>query len=48
MAKVHFLNVGQGDCCMIEHVSGRTTLVDISKGNLSETDRRSTALFEQL
>jgi hypothetical protein len=48
MARVHFLNVGQGDCCIIEHVSRRTTLVDICKGNLSEADQRSAALIEQI
>src|SRR6266498_1409280 len=48
MAKVHFLNVGKGDCCVIEHVSGRTTMIDISKGNLSPGRRASAALLEEI
>jgi beta-lactamase superfamily II metal-dependent hydrolase len=35
MSTVHFLNVGKGDCTLIEHNSGRDTLIDICKGNLS-------------
>ena len=34
MPKIHFLNVGQGDCIVIEHVSERTTVFDISAGNI--------------
>ena len=34
MPKIHFLNVKQGDCIIIEHVSGRVTLFDISAGNI--------------
>lgn len=33
MSRVHFLNVGQGDCTLIQHNSGRTSLIDICKGN---------------
>lgn len=32
MIKVHFLNVGHGDCTIVEHASGRLTLVDINNG----------------
>jgi competence protein ComEC len=35
MSTVHFLNVGKGDCTLIEHNSGRKSLIDICKGNLS-------------
>lgn len=35
MSTVHFLNVGKGDCTLIEHNSGHDTLIDICKGNLS-------------
>lgn len=28
--KVHFLNVGHGDCTIIEHESGRLTMIDIN------------------
>ena len=33
MSTVHFLNVGKGDCTFIQHNSGRTSLIDICKGN---------------
>jgi competence protein ComEC len=33
MSTVHFLNVGKGDCTLIQHNSGRCSLIDICKGN---------------
>ncbi len=33
MAKVHLLKVGDGDCTIIEHASGRVTVIDICGGN---------------
>lgn len=33
MLKVHFLNVGHGDCTVIEHPSGRVTVIDINNGS---------------
>ncbi len=35
MATIHFLNVGEGDCILIQHNSGRVSMIDISCGNLS-------------
>lgn len=32
MSKVHFLNVGHGDCTVIEHDSGRLSVIDINNG----------------
>lgn len=32
MLKVHFLNVGNGDCTIIEHESGNLTMIDINNG----------------
>ncbi len=32
MAIIHFLNVLEGDCNIIQHDSGRTTVIDISNG----------------
>ena len=32
MALIHFLNVLEGDCNIIQHDSGRTTVIDISNG----------------
>lgn len=31
MGIFHFLDVGQGDCSIIEHVSGRVTMIDVCK-----------------
>jgi beta-lactamase superfamily II metal-dependent hydrolase len=33
MTSLHFLNVGKGDCTLIQHDSGRWTMVDICGGN---------------
>jgi competence protein ComEC len=30
MLRVHFLNVGHGDCTIIEHPSGRLTMIDVN------------------
>ena len=30
MLRVHFLNVGNGDCTIISHPSGRLTMIDIN------------------
>ena len=30
MARIHFLNVKEGDCSIIEHISGHTTVIDVS------------------
>ena len=34
MTKIHFLNVNEGDCIVLEHDSGRTTVFDICAGNI--------------
>lgn len=48
MAKVHFLNVNQGDCIIIQHDSGRTTMFDICAGNIDRQERTLTeALAKQ-
>jgi competence protein ComEC len=31
MPTIHYLNVGQGDCSIIQHGSGRVTMVDVNK-----------------
>jgi len=42
--KIHFLNVGHGDCTIIEHDSGRITMVDINNGeSLDETSAQEIA-----
>ena len=30
MLRVHFLNVGHGDCTIIKHPSGRLTMIDLN------------------
>lgn len=44
-SRLHFLNVGQGDCIVIEHASGRLTVNDICSGNKKQ--KSETALFEK-
>lgn len=36
MGIIHFLNVNNGDCSIIEHNSGRMTVIDICNGNSEE------------
>lgn len=49
MAKIHFLNVDEGDCSIIEHDNGKITMIDICCGNIeggenmSETFSKSSA-----
>lgn len=33
MEELHFLNVNNGDCTLIQHASGRITVIDICNGN---------------
>jgi competence protein ComEC len=40
MTKVHFLNVGHGDCTIIEHPSGRITMLDICNAKSLDDDSR--------
>ena len=35
MAKIHFLNVDEGDCSIIQHDNGNVTMIDICCGNIS-------------
>lgn len=43
MPSVHLLNVSPGDCSIIRHGSGRTTVIDICDGNLEEEEELSKA-----
>jgi beta-lactamase superfamily II metal-dependent hydrolase len=36
--RIHFLNVGHGDCTIIEHHSGRVTMIDINNGDDYDAD----------
>lgn len=41
---IHFLNVGHGDCTIIEHPSGRITMIDINNlKSLTESDKQALA-----
>lgn len=46
MSKVHFLNVGVGDCILLEHASGRVSMYDICGGNRDRREARMKALRE--
>lgn len=41
MFRIHFLNVGQGDCTIIEHPSGRTTMIDINNGDDYDSESKN-------
>ena len=38
MVKIHFLDVGEGDCTVIEHETGRVSVIDICKGNTNPVE----------
>ncbi|SRR6266480_1389851 len=46
MASVHFLNVKPGDCTIIRHSSGRTSMIDICDGNTEPPSPLLKALME--
>ncbi|MEU2901195.1 ComEC/Rec2 family competence protein [Streptomyces sp. NPDC001273] len=49
MLKIHFLNVGHGDCTIIELLSGRLMMIDINNSKkLPEDDARALAAHEGL
>lgn len=45
MGVVHFLNVNDGDCSIIQHVSGRVTMIDICNGNMEEETLTESGIF---
>jgi competence protein ComEC len=46
MLRVHFLNVGHGDCTIIEHPSGRITMIDVNNGDELDDSSQSEVLSE--
>ncbi len=46
MLRVHFLNVGHGDCTIISHHSGRLTMVDINNSQDYDSDSFNEVLAE--
>src|ERR1700730_4748655 len=47
MLRVHFLNVGHGDCTIIEHHSGRLTMIDINNSQEYDTESFGEVLAEE-
>ena len=47
MSSVHFLNVRQGDCILLRHNSGRSTLYDICAGNIPR-ETQAQSIMEKL
>lgn len=41
MLKIHFLNVGHGDCTIIEFPSGRTTMIDINNSKIVDEETKN-------
>jgi len=39
--RIHFLNVGHGDCTIIEHESDRLTMIDINNGSMLDSESAS-------
>jgi competence protein ComEC len=46
--KVHFLNAQKGDCIILEHGSGRVTVIDICCGNLTKVDHEIAEMMKAL
>jgi len=46
MLRIHFLNVGHGDCTIVEHPSGRLTMIDINNGDELDDSSQSEILNE--
>ena len=38
MPTIHFLNVKEGDCSVIEHISGHVSVIDVCNGKPNESD----------
>lgn len=47
MAKIHFLNVDEGDCSIIQHDNGHVTMIDICCGNIKEEPRSFEAFIKE-
>ena len=45
MPRIHFLNVNQGDCIVLEHNSGRMTVFDICAGNIERQPRMTSSVL---
>ena len=48
MAKVHFLNVNEGDCSIIQHDNGHVTMIDVCNASESEQElNKSVTTFSE-
>jgi hypothetical protein len=47
MLRVHFLNVGQGDCTIIKHPSGRLTMIDVNNSQDFDAETFAEELEEE-
>ena len=47
MGVVHFLNVNEGDCTWIQHLSGHNTVIDVSSGNADVNLNQVFKIYEQ-
>ncbi len=48
MLRVHFLNVGHGDCTIIEHPSGRLTMVDINNSQSYDDETKRALVLDEI
>lgn len=48
MAKIHFLNVDEGDCSIVQHDDGKVTMIDICCGNIEEQVLDSTTFSTEV
>lgn len=48
MLRVHFLNVGHGDCTIIRHPSGRLTMVDVNNSQCYDEESKADLIEEVL
>ncbi len=48
MPTVHFLNVGEGDCSILQHSSGRVTMIDICGGNLDAKQESQAKMLQRI
>jgi competence protein ComEC len=48
MPVLHFLNVRNGDCSIIQHGSGRITMVDVNNARLTEKEKATESAIQKL
>ena len=47
MAKIHFLNVDEGDCSIIQHDNGHVTMIDICCGNIEKQQKTAEQIIKE-